>query len=120
VAMSHLETALSGDQQILSASYFDDLLRLLRLAHARGFGEKLIAWFDESGHADRQAPVYAAFVAFVRGEQFLRDVNPEVRAPAEKIYQWLMRLRNRQRPSGKPDDGKPKRRRGRPPKRRGH
>lgn len=118
-AMPQLEAALGGDQEMLAGKYFDDLLRLLRLAHGRGFGEKLIAWFVETGHADRRAPVHAAFVAFVRGERFLRDVSPEVRAPAEKIYRWLTMIPRAQQGAAESDAAKPPRRRGRRRKIRG-
>lgn len=47
-----------------------------------GYGERLITWFKATGHADRQAPVYAAFLAYVRGPSMLLDFNPEVRQPA--------------------------------------
>ena len=69
--------------------FFDDLLRLLRLADARGHGERLIGWFEASGFDIRCAPIHAAFRAMVRGERFLRDVNPEVRRPAREFYEKL-------------------------------
>ncbi|UYO46200.1 AAA family ATPase [Rhodopseudomonas palustris] len=112
-ATEYLQRALSGDQQQLATTFFDDLLRLLRIAAKRGYGDKLIDWFKETGEADRQAPVYAAFVAFVRGERFLLDFSPEVRKPAEKIFRWL-NLRADRSPAT-PD--KPARKRGRPRKR---
>ncbi|MGA2045182.1 MAG: hypothetical protein ABSG83_17650, partial [Roseiarcus sp.] len=69
--------------------FFDDLLRLLRLADTRGHGERLIGWFETSGFDIKYAPVHAAFLAMVRGERFLRDVNPEVRGPARLFYERL-------------------------------
>jgi hypothetical protein len=44
----------------------------------RGLGERPIAWFEESGFADRLAPVHAAFVASVRGARTLLDVGNSV------------------------------------------
>ena len=89
-SMERLDTALAdGLESDDGASFFDDLLRLLRLAEARGYGEKLIGWFETSGNADRYAPVHAAFVAYIRGEALLLDVNPEVRRPAQDIYNRL-------------------------------
>jgi hypothetical protein len=82
--------------------FFEDLLRLLRLAAARGFGERLLEWFKESGNADRYAPVYGALVAKVRGEQYLRDLNPEVRRFAEKFYDFLSRPKKEEPPAKKP------------------
>ncbi|RJF87144.1 hypothetical protein D3874_08985 [Oleomonas cavernae] len=115
-ATANLDAALNGDLETGENSYTDDLYRLLRLAQARGYGEKLIVWFEETGHNDRQAPVYAAFVAYVRGERFLLDFSPEVRRPATRIYEWLVGHRTKA-------DEEPKkataRKRGRPPRRRG-
>jgi len=113
-ATGHLQQALNGDQEQLNATFSDDLLRLLRIAAQRGYGEKLIEWFNQSGQADRRAPVYAAFVAFVRGERFLLDFSPEIRKPAESIFRWL-NSRSDRSPST-PD--KPARKRGRPPRKR--
>ncbi|AVT75913.1 hypothetical protein RPPS3_18500 [Rhodopseudomonas palustris] len=112
-ATEHLQRALSGDQQQLATVFSDDLLRLLRIAAKRGYGDKLIDWFKETGAADRQAPVHASFVAFVRGERFLLDFSPEVRKPAEKIFRWLNSRADRS--PATPD--KPARKRGRPRKR---
>lgn len=110
-ALKHLDAALRSDEAKLASTYFDDFLRLLRLFRARGFGERLIAWFEETGHADRRAPVFAALVAFIRGERFLRDVNPEVRSPAEKVLRWLTSQREAQ--VAESSAAKPKRHRGR-------
>ena len=46
-------------------------------------------WFEASSFDIKYAPVHAAFVAYVRGERFLRDVNPEVRRPAQDFYDKL-------------------------------
>jgi Flp pilus assembly protein TadD/DNA-binding transcriptional ArsR family regulator len=64
-------------------------LWLLRLSHQRGHGEWLIARFQESGAADRQAPLHAAFVALVRGVATLRDISPETRGVAETLFARL-------------------------------
>jgi hypothetical protein len=110
----HLADALSSSDEALYVNYFDDLLRLFRLAERQGYGERLIRWFGASGQDVHHAPVYAALVAFVRGEQALLDVNPEVRRPAERIYQWLTSSGRTDREASA---AKPKRR-GRPRKRR--
>lgn len=116
-AIDYLQIALDGDQEELNATFSDDLLRLLRITKDRGLGEKLIDWFVVTGQHERRAPIYAAFVAFVRNERFLLDFSPEVRKPAEDIYRWLTSRQRHQQP-GPASEIEPKRRRGRPPKRR--
>jgi hypothetical protein len=78
--------------------------------------ERLIEWFEQTGHSERHAPVYAAFVALVRGERTLLDINPDVRQTAENFYRWLAR---RKQANASPPEPAPsaKRRRGRPSKR---
>jgi tetratricopeptide (TPR) repeat protein len=87
-ATQALAVALGGNQRALFMHY-DDLLRVLRLAAARGYGDKLLAWLDEQGHADRYWPLRVAFNAYLHGEAKLMDVNPEVRGAAKRIYDWL-------------------------------
>ncbi len=86
-ALRHLALAL-GQPMVTpdGTSFHDDLLRLLRLLHRRGHGERLLAWFEETGEAERQAPLHAAFRALVRGDATLRDVNPETRIAAGRLY----------------------------------
>jgi len=100
--VAHLSKALDMQVEDGKSPFFEDLLRLLRLAAARGFGERLLDWFKESGNADRYAPVYGALVAKVRGEQYLRDLNPEVRRFAEKFYDFLSRPKKEEPPAKKP------------------
>ena len=73
--------------------YFDPedilLILYLRFIKERGYGDKLLDWFAESGMKDRQWPLYAAFDAFMYGADRLRDVNPEVRNSAQSIYDKL-------------------------------
>jgi tetratricopeptide (TPR) repeat protein len=115
-ALEHLATALDAGLDREHGS-IHDLLPFLRLAEARGYGDKLIAWFETSGNADRYAPVHAAFVAYVKGEERLRDVNPEVRAPAKDLYEKLdkprlARAKREGRPQEAPTAGrKPRRKR---------
>jgi tetratricopeptide (TPR) repeat protein len=85
--------AINSNADELFSNFFDDMLRVLKLAEQRGRGEKLLAWFDESGVGERYWPLRAAFEAYVYGEAKLRDVNPEVRAAASRIYASLDRLR---------------------------
>ncbi|MGD0723226.1 MAG: hypothetical protein ABR970_19500, partial [Roseiarcus sp.] len=88
-AMGALGEALTLGLTSAGWDFFDDMLRLLRLAEARGFGERMIGWFETSGFDIQYAPIHAAFLAYVRGGRFLRDVNPEVRGPAREFYERL-------------------------------
>jgi tetratricopeptide (TPR) repeat protein len=115
VATRHLAAALGDDPLAAASEHERDLERLLRLAERRGHGERLIAWFEESGFADRLAPVHAAFIGYVRGERTLLDVNPEVRWPAQILYDRLDAPR-RYRRANAPGPAPAKRGRGRPRK----
>ena len=88
-ATAMLGAALGADLGSPNGLAFKTLHRLLRLFKRQGYGERLIQWFIESGHADSHSPIHAAFVALVRGANALLDVNPEVRAPAERIFARL-------------------------------
>jgi tetratricopeptide (TPR) repeat protein len=112
-AAEHLGKALDAGLTAIEAGFFDDLLRFLRLAEARGYGDRLIAWFESSGNADKYAPAHAAFVAYVRGERFLLDVNPEVRRPAREIFDKLTARRRNARRDERPAKPAPARRGGR-------
>ncbi len=116
-AMEFLARALDIGFEGDGHGFFDDLLRFLRLAEMRGYGDKLLGWFADSGWAERLAPVQAAFRAYVLGERFLNDVSPEVRGPARAIYDRLDAPRRRQAErAAVPAKPEPKRR-GRPKKR---
>ncbi len=88
-AFVHLGAALDVGLQEGGTPYFEDIIWLLRIGVDRGHGERLAGWFVETGHSERYAPVYAALVAYVRGERFLRDLNPEVRGVAERLYDTM-------------------------------
>jgi hypothetical protein len=88
-AIAVLPAALDANLEAENWTFADDLDRLLRLADCSGFGERLIGWFETTGFADRLAPVYIAFKAYVRTEKLLLDVNPEVRRPARAIFDRL-------------------------------
>ena len=82
--------ALQSDSTDLFSCYYDDMLRVLRLAKARGYGERFLLFLEESGLAERYWPLHAAFASFLYGEAKLNDVNPEVRGAASRIYTWLV------------------------------
>ena len=88
-ALQALREAFEGDPPDLMNAFGVDLFRVLRLAARTGHGTRLLSWFDESGVGDRYSPVRAAFDAYLHGEEFLRDVNPEVRGAATRILRWL-------------------------------
>lgn len=88
-AVEHLGIVLEEGLQEFLGTYRNDLLRLLRLAAQRGYGDRLLAWFAESGMADRYWPLYAAFDAYLHGKELLAEVNPEVRGAASRIHAWL-------------------------------
>ena len=77
-----------GHAELFSV-FYDDLLRVLRLAAVRGYGDKLLAWLNDTGLGDRYWPLRAAFDAYLHGEARLMDVNPEVRGAARRIHAWL-------------------------------
>jgi tetratricopeptide (TPR) repeat protein len=89
LATQHLTAATGTKLDSGNMDFSGDVVRLLRLAEKRGYGEPLLAWFEQTGIADRIAPIYAAFKAYVRNESVLLDVNPEVRRPAKAIYDQL-------------------------------
>ncbi len=89
-----LASALAGNPAVMFMNYH--LLRVLRLAAARGYGDKLLAWLDEQGYADHYWPLRVAFDAYLHGEAKLMDVNPEVRGAAKRIYDWLDSARRAQ------------------------
>lgn len=89
-ATKHLEVALSDNLTGENFDFTDDLERLLRFAITKGFGERLIAWFESTRFSERYAPIHIALLAAVRGERMLLDSNPEVRQTASEIYVRLI------------------------------
>ncbi len=88
-ATDAFEAVLEQGHAELFSVFYDDLLRVLWLAADRGYGDKLISWLDESGLKDRYWPLWAAFNAYLFGEDRLQDVNPEVRSAAQRILERL-------------------------------
>ena len=89
-ASEHLARIFEPKLASQDIDFTTGLYRLLRIAHSLGYGEKLLDWFEETGHDKRTAPVYVAFLAYIRGERYMNDFNPEVRGAAKQIYDWLM------------------------------
>ena len=88
-ATDNLAIVLDSDLKVGNMNFNDDLERLLRLAQHKSYGDRLLGWFEQTGFADRLAPLYVAFKAYVRSDKVLLDVNPEVRRPAQTIYDRL-------------------------------
>ena len=95
-ATDALKKVFTDEQPDIFVFYQGFLITVLRLAAARGYGDKLLAWLDEQGYADRYWPLRAAFDAYLHGEGRLMDVNPEVRGAAKRIYDWLVSARRAQ------------------------
>ena len=112
-ATNCLATILGAGPNHIEVGFHDGLARFLRLVQARGYGDKLISWFETSGNADKYAPIHAAFVAYIRGEKHLLDVNPEVRRPARDILNKLTAPRRNTLSSEPPTKQKTTRRAGR-------
>jgi len=113
-ATARLERAFDDPHPEIFSDYWDDLLRVFRLAAQRGLGEGLLAWMDRRGISDRFWPLRAAYDAFLHGEERLMDVNPEVRTAARRIYDWWDSLR---RHTGTSRPKPPQKRAARPKKR---
>ncbi len=88
-AWSLLHAVLEKEDPKLWVNFRDDLLRLVRLFQIRNYGERLLGSMKEAGHSQTLAPFYHAVEACVYGEELLKNINPEVRVPAESMYRWI-------------------------------
>ncbi len=109
-AIAEFGSVLEEGHPELFTMFRIELLRALQFAAERGNGDKLLAWLKSSGFSDRYWPLYAAFDAYLHGEDRLMDVNPEVRNGARRLLAEMTR-----RPSEPPplEPGKRPRRKGR-------
>ncbi len=98
-AIEVLRAVLEEGHEELFTDYRDDFLRILQLATERGYGEKVLAWFENSGLGARYWPLQVAFDAYLHGEERLMDVNPEVRGGARRLLSEMTR-----RPRGAPEE----------------
>jgi tetratricopeptide (TPR) repeat protein len=89
-ALVILGKTLEENQPELFSKYQNELFRNLRLAKKRGFGDRLLTYLQGGGLGELHWPLYAAFDAYLHGIEKLRDVNPEVRDAARKIFDCLM------------------------------
>ncbi len=93
----------SGDTELYS-NYLDDLQRLLSWLVRQGQGAMLLQEMHAAKFHDEQAPLYHAVKTAVDGEDHLLTINPETRAPAQRIYTGLERMIRLHAP--KPSPGK--------------
>ncbi|WP_295447446.1 tetratricopeptide repeat protein [uncultured Thiodictyon sp.] len=108
-AFAAFDAALAkGDAQLWS-TFLLRVQRTLRYAHAKGYGPQFCEWMEAADYPARYAPLYWAFLALLEGEDILRNVSPEVRRTAERIYRGLA-------VGAKPPTAVKKARRRRPPR----
>ncbi|AUB80429.1 hypothetical protein [Candidatus Thiodictyon syntrophicum] len=69
--------------------YRGRVLLFLRQTARRGHGDRLLRALTDLGIAGTHWPLQVAFDAYLHGEARLKDVNPEVRGAARRIYDWL-------------------------------
>jgi tetratricopeptide (TPR) repeat protein len=90
-AIAELGSVLEEGHPELFTVFRIELLRILQFAAERENGDKLLAWLKSSGFSDRYWPLYAAFDAYLHGEDRLMDVNPEVRNGARRLLAEMTR-----------------------------
>jgi len=88
-AFDALDAALAEADAKLWVEFLWRLQRTLRYAHAKGYAPKFREWMQIADYPARYAPLYWAFLALLEGEGILRNVSPEVRRTALRIYQGL-------------------------------
>ncbi|WP_150524985.1 AAA family ATPase [Roseibium sediminis] len=66
-----------------------DCVRLFRLFEMHGEGENLLSWLKETGQAEVNTPLFVAYSAYLYGKDQIKDVNPEVRATAQTLFNLL-------------------------------
>lgn len=88
-SLALVSSAFKGDESQIFETYRGFVLLLLREAARQGWGDLLIRMLDETGASDRHWPLRAGYEAYLFGADRLLDVNPEVRAAAEKILSLL-------------------------------
>lgn len=88
-AFTAFDAALAKEDAKLWSNFLVRVQRTLRYAHAKGYGPQFREWMEAADYPARYAPLYWAFLALLEGEDILRNVNPEVRRTAERIYRGL-------------------------------
>lgn len=88
-AWAAFDSALATNDAKLWVHYSDDLQRTLRYVVSKGHGPQFREWMEAADYPARYAPLYWAFLALLEGEETLRNVSPEVRRTAERIYRGL-------------------------------
>ena len=88
-ASEAFHAALLAEDPEIFGVFIGVFVAFMRLVVAKGYGNKLIRYFEEQGAEDRFWPILGALDAFTNGEERLSDLNPEVRGAATKIYALL-------------------------------
>jgi len=89
-AMKLFENVIGGELDKGDWNFEDDIERFLLIAKQKGFGERLVLWFEDTRLSEKVAPLFVAIKGFVGGEELLKDANPEVRGLASQIYERLV------------------------------
>ena len=89
-AWDAFNSAMSMDNAELWSNYIDELRRVLRYAVSCGYGPKFRERMVATDYQTRYAPLYWAFHTLLEGEEILRNVNPEIRRTAERLYRGLI------------------------------
>jgi tetratricopeptide (TPR) repeat protein/DNA-binding transcriptional ArsR family regulator len=86
-----IDQAIQSEDPHLWTAFLTDMQRLLWFAIISGAGDQLRQWMDAADYSLSQAPLYHAVLAALDGEDHLLQINPEVRAPAQRIYEGIGR-----------------------------
>ncbi|MEO0862563.1 MAG: tetratricopeptide repeat protein, partial [Pseudomonadota bacterium] len=89
-AMKLFKDVVGGELDQGDWNFEDDIERFLIVAKQKGFGERLVSWFEDTRLSEKAAPLFVAIKGFVGGEELLKDANPEVRGLARQIYERLV------------------------------
>lgn len=88
-ALAHIAKIFADENEQVFELYKGFILVLFRKAKYEGWADLLLRILDETGAADKNWPLRAGYDAYVHGAERLLDVNPEVRASAQKILSLL-------------------------------
>lgn len=91
-----LSAAMTACGFVLSPLTRDDWFRTSAVLLNLGFGEKLVELLETQGAGIKMLPWFAAVRAHARGDRrYLLNMAPEVRTPAERIFDAIEGIRGR-------------------------